>query len=318
VTRAGFLAVSGGVALAALHGAARADAPADVNVAYAGSLVTLMERSVGPAFSATGYAFHGQAKGSSALANLMRDGLIAPDVFVSADTASLESLRGTEGHDVVRWYATFAATRLQIAYSANSAHATAFADVASGKLAWYDVLGRGDVRIARTDPAQDPKGYRVLLALELAEAFYHRPDLGRRILGDAQNPDQILPEETALARLETGDIDGLWVYSVEATSRNLPVLELPPQINLGDPAHAAEYARATVTVGARTYRGAPIVYALSVPAVARNPAGGAAFVAFLFNDRGRALQTQAGLTPLPGQVVGDRNAIPASLQPVFR
>src|SRR5450759_2524646 len=41
-----------------------------VSVAYAGSLVNLMEKKVGPAFTqATGYPYQGEGKGSSALAN---------------------------------------------------------------------------------------------------------------------------------------------------------------------------------------------------------------------------------------------------------
>jgi molybdate/tungstate transport system substrate-binding protein len=295
-----------------------ARAKADVSVAYAGSLVTAMEKSIGPAFAASsGLGYRGEGKGSTALANLIRDGLRTPDVFISADTAAIESLRGPAAHDAAKWYATFAATRIQLAYSPNGKHAADFGAAASGAKPWYDVLAMPDVLVARTDPAQDPKGYRVLLVMQLAQAFYKRPDLGHALLGDDNNPRQIIPEEDALARLETGQIDAIWAYSTESATRKLPVVELPPQINLGDPAYAAQYATASVTVGAKTYRGAPSVYALTIPSNAANPAGAAAFVTFLLGPTGSQLLTRAGLTLLPPGVVGDRTAIAPALHAVL-
>jgi molybdate/tungstate transport system substrate-binding protein len=286
----------------------------DVAVAYAGSLVDFMEKSLGPAFSATGPAFHGEAKGSTALANLIRDGLRTPDVFVSADTAAIASLFGDAGHSSARWFATFASTRMQIAYSKKSPHAQVLASAAAGKTAWYDALATPGLRVARTDPAADPKGYRVLLVLELAEKFYKQPGLSQKLLGDQENPDQILPEESAIARLETGDIDALWVYSTEAASRGYDVIPLPPDIDLGEPAHASDYATTSVTVAGKTYRGAPIVYAVTIPTSAHNPAGGAAFVAFLVGPQGRALQKKAGLVSIAPMLGGDASAVPAELK----
>lgn len=297
--------------------AARAAGDDSVSVAYAGSLVTPMEKSIGPAFAATGHGYKGEGKGSTALANLIRDGLRTPDVFISADTAAIESLRGTAGHDAVKWYATFAATRLQIAYSAKGKFAADFAAAANGAKAWYDVLQQPGVVVARTDPAQDPKGYRVLLVMQLAQMFYKRPNLAAAVLGDERNPQQVLPEEDSFARLESGEVDAVWSYSTESTSRGLPAVDLPPQINLGDPKFADRYATASVTVGAKTYRGAPSVYALTIPVAAGNPAGGAAFVGFLLRSSGKSLLTQAGLTVLEPRVVGDKSAIAPELHTVL-
>jgi molybdate/tungstate transport system substrate-binding protein len=289
-------------------------APTDVSVAYAGSLVAFMEKSVGPAFSATGRTFHGEAKGSTAIANLIRDGLRTPDVFVSADTAAIESLRGEPGQESARWYATFASTRMQLAYSTKSPHAQLFAAAATGKANWYDVLATPGLKVARTDPAQDPKGYRVLLLMQLAEKFYNKPGLSQQLLGDPENPDQILPEESAISRLETGDVDALWAYSTESATRGYAAIELPVQINLGDTAHANDYAAASVTVAGKTYRGAPIVYALTIPTSAKNPSGGEAFILYLLSSDGRERMRRAGLVPITPAVVGDLAAMPAQLR----
>lgn len=316
-SRSTFLAAAGALGAIGIAPRSRVFAATPVSVAYAGSLVTLMERSVGPAFDATGYAFQGEAKGSTALANVIKSGLRTPDVFISADKAAVDSLRGASGNDSAKWYATFAATRMQIAYSDKSKFADDFRAAAAGKLAIPDLLARPGIAIARTDPAQDPKGYRVLLVMNLAEKFYKKPGLASAVLGDQENAKQVLPEESALTRLESGEIDALWAYSLESVSRHLPVVELPTQINLGDPSHANEYASASVSVNGKSYRGAPIVFALTIPTNAKDAAAGAAFVAFFLGPKGTALQSAAGLTKLTPVVTGDRDAIPETLRATF-
>ncbi|GAC1426100.1 MAG: tungstate ABC transporter substrate-binding protein WtpA [Candidatus Velthaea sp.] len=285
----------------------------NVSIAYAGSLVAPMEKSIGPAFAATGYGYKGEGRGSTAIANLIRDGLRTPDVFISADTAAIESLRGPAGHDTAKWYATFASTRIQIAYSAKSKHAADFAAAARGAKPWYEILQIPGAIVARTDPAQDPKGYRVLLVMQLAERFYKQPGLQQKILGEQRNSEQIIPEEDALARLQTGEVDAIWAYSTESVARGLEVIELPPQINLGDPKFAPLYSSVSVTVGAKTYRGGPSIYALTIPTNATNPEGGAAFIEFFLGARGKALLAKAGLQIQTPSIVGDRTAIPPAL-----
>ena len=49
------------------------------------------------------------------------------------------------------------------------------------------------IKIGRTDPDVDPKGYRTILAMELADKLYGLP-LRESILGDDHNPAQIFPK----------------------------------------------------------------------------------------------------------------------------
>jgi molybdate/tungstate transport system substrate-binding protein len=305
-----FLTTTAATALAfGIPYASRA-AGGDVSVAYAGSLVTAMEKSIGPAFGATGYTYHGEGKGSVALAKLIGDRLRTPDVFISADPAVIASLE-TPPDRTVSWYATFASTRMVLCYSRKSKFANAFADVASGKRAWPTLFSLPGITIARTNPALDPKGYRVIFVAQLAERTFHEPGLAERILG---NPNQILPEEDALARLETGEVDALWSYSVEAVSRNLPTIELGTNVDLGDPAHATDYMQASTAVNLAQRVGAPILFALTIPVAAPNPVGAAAFVAFFLGSEGRALQAKAGLFPQRPVAFGEHATIPAALQ----
>lgn len=286
-------------------------APAPVvHVAYAGSLVTLMERSVGPAFARTGYDFRGEAKGSVALGNFIRDGLRNPDVFISADSAVLQSLQA-QPHPPVRWYFPFASARLLVGYSTKSHFVSLLREAANHRRSVASVLQQPGVRIGRTDPAIDPKGYRTLIALRLAERYYHLPGLAKTIA--LNSSALILPEETLLVRLESGDLDAAFIYSTESAARDLPTIELPAAVNLGDMKLARTYAKAGVEVDGKRIVGAPIVYALTIPERAANKRGAVAFIRFLFFKRSRQMLQHSGLHFLRAPPVGDRGAIPRAL-----
>jgi molybdate/tungstate transport system substrate-binding protein len=97
------------LALPAFPAAASADGT--VNVLYAGSLVNLMERGVGPAFSkATGDQFCGYAGGSNKVAYEIKGG--RGDIFISANPKVNEQLMGAANGDWVRWYILFAESPL--------------------------------------------------------------------------------------------------------------------------------------------------------------------------------------------------------------
>jgi len=115
------------VILALLAFPAVASAEGTVSVLYAGSLVNLMERGVGPAFSkATGEQFRGYAGGSNKVANEIKGELRRGDIFISANPKVDEQLMGAANGDWVRWYILFAESPLVIGYNTSSAFAAAF------------------------------------------------------------------------------------------------------------------------------------------------------------------------------------------------
>src|SRR6476660_7507568 len=93
-----------------------------VSVLYAGSLATVMENGVGPAFTkATGYAFQGEAQGSLGGAQMIHDHLRAPDVFISADPlVNTNILMGPQNGNLVKWFAIVASSQLVLAYNPHS------------------------------------------------------------------------------------------------------------------------------------------------------------------------------------------------------
>lgn len=257
-----------------------------VAVLYAGSLVHLMEASVAPAFdAASGYRFEGFAGGSQALANQIKSQLRRADVLISAAPSVDASLSGAAGGDWVRWYATFATAPLVIGYNPKSRFAQALRSQP-----WYQVMSEPGFRLGRTDPKLDPKGELTVQFVQAAAIYYHIPDLERQLLGSAENPAQVFPEEDLVGRLQAGQLDAGFFYSNEAKDAGIPTIPLPTAI---DPA-----ATFTITVP----RGAP------------DPSGATAFVRFLLGPVGSALLRREGLAVQVPKVSGDAAAVPAALK----
>jgi len=287
-----------------------------VNVAYAGSLVNLMEHKLGPAFAqATGYTFEGEGAGSTALANQIKSKLISPDIFISASSAAYTPLQGAANSNIVRWYVTYATTSMVIGFSPKSQFAAQLEAAASGQTPWYQALETPGLRLGRTDPKLDPKGVNTLYTLQLAARYYAQPGLSQRLLGDAENASQIFPEEELVARLTAGQLDAGFFYLNEVKDAGLPYITLPSQINLGDAALASAYHAATY-VDARgvTHHGGPIAFSVTIPSTVRNEAGAEAFVTYLLGSSGKSALAADGFTVTPPKLTGDAAALPASLK----
>jgi molybdate/tungstate transport system substrate-binding protein len=153
-----------------------------------------------------------------------------------------------------------------------------------------------------------------LIACRLLERESGLADFSQRLLGDPRNANQVLPEESLLTRLESGELDAAFLYSTESAARRVPAVELPAAANLGNPALASSYASASVVVDGVTHKGAPIVYALTIPRRAPNPEGAATFVEFVLTGPGRTLLSKAGVQIVRPAFSGDKNAVPASLR----
>jgi molybdate/tungstate transport system substrate-binding protein len=120
--------------------------------------------------------------------------------------------------------------------------------------------------------------------------LYNNPNLSQQILGDPENPDQVLPEETLVGRLQSGQLDVGFFYSTETTDAKIPAIDLPGQIAL--------QARYTITI----LQGAP------------NPSGAEAFVSFLVGADGRALLKEHGLESVRPKLTGATDVIPNAIK----
>ncbi|MFT4065967.1 extracellular solute-binding protein [Paraburkholderia sp.] len=260
-----------------------------VNVLYAGSLVNLMERSVGPAFEKeTGLRFQGYAAGSNKIANEIKGQLRRGDVFISASPKVNTSLMGTANGEHLTWYVNFAESPLMIGYNPQSPFAKEFKTKR-----WDQVLQEPGIRIGRTDPKLDPKGAFTIEMMNKAAALYHQPDLVEKTLGAPDNPAQVLPEETLVGRLQSGQLDAGFFYSTETSDLKIPAVQPASELQ----------AKAS--------------YTLTILKDAPNANGATRFVDFLLSARGRALLKEHGVDIIKPTVTGDRQAIPPSVQAVL-
>jgi molybdate/tungstate transport system substrate-binding protein len=283
------LTVSLTVAAGIFAGNASAADDNAVNVLYAGSLVNLMERSVGPAFEKeTGLHFQGYAAGSNKIANEIKGKLRRGDVFISASPTVNAGLMGDANGDHVTWYVTFAESPLMIGYNPRSKFA---ADFKTKR--WDRVLQEPGIRIGRTDPKLDPKGVFTVDMVTKAADLYHQPDLVEKTLGAPENPDQVLPEETLVGRLQSGQLDAGFFYSTETSDLKIPALRPSPELQ----------AKAS--------------YTLTILNDAPNSAGATRFADFLLSAKGRELLKEHGVDVIKPTVSGTPEAMPPSLQAVL-
>ena len=290
------IALTGALALAALGAAcgsstSSSSSPSSttaatrgpVDVLYAGSLVNLMERDLGPKFSAaTGYQFTGFGAGSAQVANQIKGGIRQGDVFISASPQVNITLEGSANGNWVSWYASFAKGNLVLGYNPNSHFAQQLRTQP-----WYQVITQPGFQLGRTDPVLDPKGQLTVQALTQAADVYHDPTL----LNLTKTTAGVFPEETLVGRLQAGQLDAGFFYGNEAREAGIPT------VTLGAVQLAATY---TVTVLER----------------APHASGAASFVNYLLGSKGQGILTAHGLTLIkPPQQTG--SGVPTSLSPVL-
>jgi molybdate/tungstate transport system substrate-binding protein len=234
---------------------ATAKATGDVYVFSAGSLDTLMTKSVGPAFhAATGYTLVDTSHGSGTLAADIKNKVAVADVFVSASPSDDATLEGAANGNWVSWYAAFATSPEVLGYYPKSKFAH---DLQT--MPWYKVITMPGFRLGRTNPSQDPGGVLAAKALEETATAQHLPALNT-LATETSDEYAENPEE---ADIQTGQLDAAFMYEADANSQGSPFVKLTGTNLAGD---------YTITL----VKGAP------------HPAAAAAFIKFLLGPTGQA------------------------------
>lgn len=291
------LTFAAGVALAGLPLHVLADDLAPLDVAYAGSMGSMMEGPVKSVATRTlKIDFHGRAQGSSALAQLIAGGSIRPDVFIPVTPApALTILRAGKADSAQ----PIAHTEMVIAYSPKSRFASRFDAAAKGKEDLWKILVEPGLRFGRTDPVTDPQGRNIIFTIMLAAKATKQPDLVEKILGPAINEKQIFTEPTVMARLQSGELDASSAYKIQPGPLNLPYVPLPAEINLSGQNVRAEHPDVTLSLGGKSYTPEPLIYYAAVLKDAPNAKGAAAFVEWLKGEEGQAIFRKYNYDP-PG------------------
>lgn len=323
----GLAAAGCGSSSAASHGSGGSSAGSGSNggsaahgtasVAYAGSLIYLNEKVVGPGFTkTTGYGYTGRGAGADALSAEISSGEIHPNVFISVGGGPISTLEPK----FTNWYVQYASTSIAVVYSPASKYASQFAAIAAGKKPMADLfklMEQPGFHLGRTDPNVDPQGRAFIYMLELAQHAYHLPagTVTKILHGPAAsaNSPQIFAETSLEAHLQAGQLDAASAYLSQAIQLHLHYIALPATINLGDPAMAASYAKASVTIGGKTMHGAPL--ALDITTIGRtDQAAAAAYVAYVLSPAGQAMYKKGGYTVLRPTGSGDTAAIPSTVR----
>jgi molybdate/tungstate transport system substrate-binding protein len=209
----------------------------------------------------------------------------------------------------VHWYALFARNRIVLAYTDHSRGAR---EITAEN--WRQVITRPGVEVGRSDPNVDPSGYRTLLTMRLAEQHYREPGLSARLLAAAPERNMRPREADQVALLQTNELDYIWTYQNLAENDALQFVKLPDDIDLGNPADSASYARVSTRVlGKRqgdtvTMRGAPILFAFTIPVQAENPELAERFVDYVTSADGRRVLRSQHLDVLEHVVALGRDA----------
>jgi molybdate/tungstate transport system substrate-binding protein len=297
ITRRAVLAVPPALLAA---GARPAWAAGSVTVVYAGSMGVVMDKGLGPAFTAeTGIAFHGIGQAAMALARLLAAKSMTADVFVSVSAGPVKVV---ESAGLEKAAVPVASTDFVLAYSPHSKFASAFQ--AAGPAGWVNVLTSPGLRYGRTDPTVDPQGAYNLYCLQLAALYYKMPGFAEKVAGPMLNPAQIFAEPSLLARLQDGQIDATLGYESAVISQKLPYIKLPPEINFSSPALAKTwYEKATLVLKGKPAHPSPLVFYAAPLANAPNPAAARAFAQFLSTPKAQGIFKQFGYNPGLGKPI---------------
>lgn len=254
-----------------------------VTVLYAGSLVSLMEKQVGPAFdAATGNTFTGYGAGSTALVAQIKGGVHQGDVFISASSKANDALQGAANGAWETWYLTFATSGLVLGYNPNSTFAH---DLRTKP--WYQVVTEPGFRLGATDPSTDPKGK--LAAQALTDTAKAQRLTALKAL--ASESADFFPEETLVGRLQAGQLDAGFFYTSEAKAAGIATVPL-------------------------TGTDLKATYTISILKNAPHEAAAEAFVRYLLGPEGRAAMAQDGFTLItPAKATG---TVPSALTSVLR
>lgn len=233
------------------------------------------------------------------------------DIIASADYFVIDKLIIPE---YASWSIRFATNELVIAFQEKSEYASEI-----DSLNWIDILLRDDVTFSRSDPNSDPCGYRTVILFKLAEKHYGKSGITEKLI--SKDTEFIRPKEVDLVALvESNAVDYMFQYKSVAIQHDLKYIELPGNINLGDPWKNGIYSSVSIDVTGSTpgshmaITGEYINYSLSVLRDAPQGEAAVDFLAFLLGKEGRDIFIQSGQEPIIPFSTEQPEKIPVTLR----
>jgi molybdate/tungstate transport system substrate-binding protein len=248
--------------------------------------------------------------GSAGLVRETVDGKIS-GILALADHKLITQLLYPE---LAEWYVMFASNQMVLCHTDRSRYHDQI-----NATNWYEILQRHDCTFGRSDPDQDPAGYRTLMVWQLAELYYRVPGL-LTTLTNAKGNTIVRRADDLVSLLTSGSIDYAFEYDSVSRQEHLGYVVLPDEINLSSEKHRDCYGQASVNISANNERqtvtmvGEPIVYAVTVPKNLPNTALALSWVGLLLSDPGVALLDRAGQSSIHPALASDLSKVPAELR----
>ncbi len=216
--------------------------------------------------------------------------------------------------DYADWYIIFASNQMVLCYTEKSKFAKQInADN------WFKILQEKGVTYGRSDPDQDPCGYRTLMVWQLAEKHYGVSGI-YEILYGAKGDTMRAKSVDLIALLQSGDLDYAFEYDSVAKQHDLKYVQLPEQINLSSAKQEAFYAKAKVSIKGKKpgekieLTGEPILYAVTIPKNYPDQKKALGFVEFLLSDKGVKAMEATGQSAISPAVANDKSKLPEALK----
>lgn len=256
-----------------------------------------------------------ESHGSRTCARQISDLGRPADVMASADSSVIHDLLIP---DHAEFCIDFTTNEMAIMYNRKSQ--------ASGEINaenWYRILLRPGIHYGHSDPNADPCGYRTMMTWQLAETYYQIPGLYRHLRAKMQAKHIRSKEVDLVALLEVGELDYIFIYRSVAQQHQAPYLVLPDEINLKQKKYNRFYQQAKVKLTGKRpgqwieKKGGAMVYGMTIPKIAKNPRGGALFIAFVLGSQGQAILEKNGQLPMVPPQVDHPDKLPNLLKDVM-
>lgn len=285
-----------------------------VNVAYAGSLKSLNEKTIGPEFAkATGTKYTGEGKGAVGLSKEIAAGAVQADVFESIGPYALANVQPKFS----TWSVGLVSSPIVVAYSpACPKYGSQLSQIAAGKQPiskLFQIMAEPGMTLARSDPNTDPQGQAFYEMVNAAEKLYHLPaGTAKKILGPLSNPKETYDETSMESFLQSGQVCLESDYQASAIQKKLHYIKLPDAINFGEPSLDSTYAKYTLKLdNGTTVHGVPTEI-FAAPIGTKNLNQALAFIAYQLQPSVRAQFKAAGYQLVTPEITG--TGAPAQIQ----
>lgn len=240
------------------------------------------------------------------------------------------------------WYIRFSTNSIVLAYTNHSKYIDEI-----NATNWYSVLARPDVSFGLPNPIVDALGYRALITIQLANTYYKDSNIFHSLITQNFDPpissvsnqsgytifvpgvqqpksDKILLRASSIELiplLEAGSIDYCFLYLSNAKQYGLSYVQLPEEINLGNPQYEPYYQQVQVTFEYQRFasvgpnRNGDIIYfGLTIPNNSPHPDLAVEFAKYVLSGEGGDIFASCWQPVFRPSFTDNLKALPADLR----